>query len=1185
MAGTTSPPKILVVVRTESGSTTDSLFAPGEQFSWLEGDARGPEYVSYSQLSDLPACSFDFGDNGYAASSNYGGEVLQMTTPSDEHGIIFARGDFEYSLYLALARGQKERGGKSSFGLKVASSDEFATNPSGPRYRPCCMIERGTYNYRWPFNEFCLHIDNPPASSGTGQAQLEAEWTSCICPVGCRDVDPCGGRRSMPVGTFATVSFIRGGILYQLLRLDPRHQEAGSKPVEKAELILTIEGPMRLQSFRRLNQRSKEGEIVLGECNAKEHADSACLAGTLDGSTIHWQADLFRFDLSRAGPATRVPLKPLKDDNEKKDHCFKTDDNLESLPRFQAELSELETKSCHVFVAAFRLVDEASSVYSNPIEMPPHEDVRDFLRSGCPRARGTASMWRSIFSQRQENLECISELCEENIVGRCLEKILSVDVVPASVPLEGPKPLRHLALVSNMFLRANVDLKAVFWKTRFLVKVDQLLYGVVKTAVEGADRALPFDKRSGDQAPNLQAQCEHETLMSAPVEETRWYKGADEDIIVAEATIRRIRRVLGETMAYMVRTLLRRTSRRPILLPDAAAGDFTYYYVMITICYVVRNYPKARWCWQEELGPDETQTKGGGVGWGLGDLKNHLPSRRTSPGLHRSHAVTRVRTAMLEWLHHESILSLQKGCPSGPVIPSAWHTFSNPKKAEDARRAAKTELVRRIASAQPYRPDDEVADRLAFLAQEMWPELDEADQIANRITRRVEDREVTRTIDLCHFDPGHERSDEGPWEVHALCHHSRFAVAIRKMCTARHGDGKETEEQVEHYRKKFYPFLTSEASLTPCWERNNSTARRGFLRSEATAVLGATLIDMCQADMEFFREQSRPGPPSTVGRRPSITVVGAGSDVGRSASVGGDGPFPGLGKSDTYAAKAYLRERGEKVDTNDLLLRQLETLEQIAKKKGLERQIDYLQFRPPQRYHPEEFFNSLDDTPELYEDAAMDERELKMPIAVREVLAERHPGEDREVVATTPSVISSGGIEDLMGKQDAKRLRELLVGKRPRPTEAGNIRVAAEQLKKLAVIDLVTPDPLPLARPKPIRDGRIVKVISDSLIDQEVRHRFLVVRSSYSLPVGLLRILVHVLHPEMIECFNHHQLHVSRFGLWTRQVTAVVHITLRSWALQMCGNCNSTIDEMVHIALLPQQLPEEGHLYLGTEHL
>lgn len=577
--------------------------------------------------------------------------------------------------------------------------------------------------------------------------------------------------------------------------------------------------------------------------------------------------------------------------------------------------------------------------------------------------------------------------------------------------------------------------------------------------------------------------------MSAPATEERWYQGSDEDIIVAEATIRRIRRVVGETMAYMVKTLLKKSLPRPILLPDAAAGDLTYYYVMITICYVVRNYPKARWCWQDCVGQDATPIKDACADWGFGDLKGLLPSRRTSPGLHRSHAVTRVRTAMLEWLHHESILSLQQDCLSGSVIPSAWHTGSNLKKAENSRYAAKTELVRRIASAQPYRPDDEVADRLAFLAQEMWPELDEAEQIANRITRRIEEREVTRTIDLCHFDPGHERSDEGPWEVHALCHHSRFAVAIQKMCIARHGARKETEEQVEHYRKKFYPFLTSEASLTPCWERNNSSARRGFLRSEATAVLGSTLIDMCQADMEFFREQRHPGPPSTAGRRPSITVVGTGSDVGRSASIGGDGPFPGLGKSDTYAARAYLREKGEKVDTNDLLLRQLETLEQIAKKKGLERQIDYLQFRPPQRYHPEEFFNSLDDTPELYEDAALEERELKMPIVVRDMLSERIRDSDRrirasdveEAVARKPSAGPSDGIEELMGKKDAKRLRELLVGKWPSPVKADNIRVAAEQLRKLAVIDLVTPDPLPLSRPKPVRDGGIVKVISDSV--------------------------------------------------------------------------------------------------------
>jgi len=52
-----------------------------------------------------------------------------MTAPSEDHGMVFARGDFEYSLYLALARGQKQKGGKSAFGLKIGVPDFLARTP------------------------------------------------------------------------------------------------------------------------------------------------------------------------------------------------------------------------------------------------------------------------------------------------------------------------------------------------------------------------------------------------------------------------------------------------------------------------------------------------------------------------------------------------------------------------------------------------------------------------------------------------------------------------------------------------------------------------------------------------------------------------------------------------------------------------------------------------------------------------------------------------------------------------------------------------------------------------------------------------------------------------------------------------------------------------------------------------
>ncbi|KAK4102630.1 hypothetical protein N658DRAFT_495342, partial [Parathielavia hyrcaniae] len=160
-----------------------------EPFSWLSADKRGAEYISYMEFTDLPACSFDFGAQGYAASSNNGGDLLQMTARSDRHGIVFARGDFEYSLYLSLARGQRDRGGKSAFGLQVAEPDP--SEEPRPHYVLGPIIERGCYNYRWPYTAFCLHVVD------RSQPFTEPSKT----------------------GTCSMLSFVRNGVVYQLLRI------------------------------------------------------------------------------------------------------------------------------------------------------------------------------------------------------------------------------------------------------------------------------------------------------------------------------------------------------------------------------------------------------------------------------------------------------------------------------------------------------------------------------------------------------------------------------------------------------------------------------------------------------------------------------------------------------------------------------------------------------------------------------------------------------------------------------------------------------------------------------------------------------------------------------------------------------------------------------------------------------
>ncbi|KAM7197469.1 hypothetical protein V8F20_006614, partial [Naviculisporaceae sp. PSN 640] len=1116
---------------------------------------KGPEYVSYSHLSDLPACSFDFGNDGYAASCNYGGELLQMTAPSDVHGLVFARGEFEYSLYLALARGQKEKGGKSAFGLKIALVDELARDKEGPRFRPCCMVERGCFNYRWPFNEFCLHIDQkrpgflPPASTRIGS-------------------DPTApttiGAASLPVGTCSLLSFVKDGVLFQVMRLNSGCQPGMSRT---AELLLTVEPPMRLQSFRRLNDPdSKATEVGLKRCSKHD----ACVAGLLPLATkeglksdMHWQAHLYKLEEDTL-QATEIDLKPLDNDKAKKDHCFKTKDDFDSLPRFQADLALLDTTSPHVFVAAFHLfeVKDGKIVVPFNSSQVSHAVISKFVRNGEDEAPGTASLWQTTFNNRQDKMDCVSELCEGNVVGRCLEKILRVDLVPAKIPRRGSiGSMHHFTLVSNMFLKANVDLKSLFWKVRFLVKVDHLLCKTVNDTC---------------QATGFQCQDVYDLPMSEARSAESFYRGTDKDVKTAEATIKRIRYVLGEIAAYIVRALLM-PAPSPVLLPEHHRGDPSHYYAMITLCYLVRNYPQAKWAWHDDLNDkDEAQDRNGtkqetekGRGWSFGILGSRLPKRRDNALLCNNHAITKVKYSMLEWLHYESIFYLQSTHPGTVRIIPPQGEVSVSMLAQ-ARLAAKTELVRRIASVHvdSYRADDEIADRLGFLAGELLGSQHETSrQVAQRITKRVEQREYTRQIGLCHPSRVTGGADDGPWETHALCHHSRLVVARRRLCAAATYEAREEAEmEVEHYRKMFYPFLTSEASLTPCWERNNSSARRGFLRSEATAVLASTIIDIFEKDVEYYEHEhhERHDPPP-FDTQPNITVDGASEAGGdhpihhESVSVAGDVRSTVHSRRGDASSMRHLRRTGQRATKEGILVQQLETLEKLANARGLERQINYLEFRPPCRYHPAEFFNSLDDTPELYNDDAIASRESSIPLVIREALAPRAspvtPGaymsSDRVVLASDDLTATLAGREET-----TTRLRELVAGRGEGATSDDNdlrhldASKAAELLRQLTVIDLATPDPLPTSKPKPIRGTDIVGVVSDSLIDQEVRHRFLLASSQYELPVGLLRLLVYVLHPEVIECFKNHKLRVSRFGLSMRPETLVLHVTLRSWCFR-----------------------------------
>ncbi|KAK3361139.1 hypothetical protein B0T24DRAFT_599490 [Lasiosphaeria ovina] len=101
-------------------------------FDWLRRTARGPTYNSCNVFSHLPSSAFDWGDSGNAGSSNYGGELLYLSAPWKQRGLVMVRGSFSTSLYFSLSRAQNEFDGSSTFGLEVSRADNIF-DPNAPK--------------------------------------------------------------------------------------------------------------------------------------------------------------------------------------------------------------------------------------------------------------------------------------------------------------------------------------------------------------------------------------------------------------------------------------------------------------------------------------------------------------------------------------------------------------------------------------------------------------------------------------------------------------------------------------------------------------------------------------------------------------------------------------------------------------------------------------------------------------------------------------------------------------------------------------------------------------------------------------------------------------------------------------------------------------------------------------------
>jgi hypothetical protein len=61
------------------------------------------------------------------------------------------------------------------------------------------------------------------------------------------------------------------------------------------------------------------------------------------------------------------------------------------------------------------------------------------------------------------------------------------------------------------------------------------------------------------------------------------------------------------------------------------------------------------------------------------------------------------------------------------------------------------------------------------------------------------------------------------------------------------------KEEIEPLKQKIYSFRNSEGTLIPFWEWTHADIRKGWLYSEATAVLASTLLMIDEEDLENKR--------------------------------------------------------------------------------------------------------------------------------------------------------------------------------------------------------------------------------------------------------------------------------------------------------------------------------------------
>ncbi|KAK0715081.1 hypothetical protein B0H67DRAFT_553679 [Lasiosphaeris hirsuta] len=765
-------------------------------FDWMGLDDTSEAFSHFLDQSMTP---FDFGDAGYTACANIGGEILEVTAPSDLCGYISVKGGYEDSIDSLLARSQRPFGGRATFSLKIEDPqpglDEAKIPGHACRLGP--MKGRGSLNHRWPLTRYWLDTGKDDASSHAGYC--------------------------------AVFSFVREQTVFQVMRLQLfKKTTDGAGAVNTVEFSdnedadpreatvnLTLGGPMRFSCrCSGLDLKDKSPSV---EWSVKEEALMMMETSVLPDTK-------FILKLYEDGRAVAVSRPPepkavLGEEGRTERHCLPWEVRhrrfWDTTFRHNVRLS---SKKPTVIMAAFKLASaQGGAEIATKIPILTDEMVMRIAGLSPEYDSASNAMWNSFFSSlllvgRSAKPSFFYER-QLGLIQRCLERVLSAHHVCFMVgELEcGVDIWPHVP-------GSAVSARQLFWIVRFLAEVlDQL---------QQLDRA----------------EADAKAAMAYYKNEIRLHMLRTARFAIFAA---RNSRELEENKSWWDWSPIKdaQPEQHRLKRYEEAEDEYSCFYYAPIIWYTLKTLQHL------QLNSDRDEMIAL-----LADNLKSVVEGLSAVGDNRGSNGNSSTFCAHKWLHYYALSDLIQTADQVPSsntrTPEEDSSISlkldeAEKKAERWRLSLNKALKCRVLSGEAYTLQDEICDRLILSLTKKGRvgtiTMQGSGDLTLLQTQHLVKQHISSRSPTMIINPGKlTRRNVGrfvppvasPWELHALCHHVDF-LDFPSM------QGEAPNRAIQDCLQ----FLCADQSIIPTWERSTVDSLAGWFSLEPTCVIATTMLE------------------------------------------------------------------------------------------------------------------------------------------------------------------------------------------------------------------------------------------------------------------------------------------------------------------------------------------------------